>query len=226
MNQSLKNAVWLYGSHARGDCDTSSDMDVLIVGDTDVPEKELLEQNIFNQKNLSVSRYSWKEIVEMAGYGSLYLQHIRLEGKPIRETMSCEGDLAKLLSEMGEYKNIKKDLIGFDVVLQDIERSATYSPRNFELSVLAMVLRHICILGCWQIGTPVFTRYGPISTLAKHFKLNPVIVSEFNTLYEFRLYSAGLVGNKTLSKECSVLDWVMRARGILDLLKGNVYDKN
>ena len=103
--------------------------------------------------NVSISRYSWDEIRGMARYGSLFLHHIRLEGRPLYEAESCRGRLHATVAELGEYTLARRDIRGFKVVLADIAESLeSGGSRVFELSVLATVIRHASILGCWLIG--------------------------------------------------------------------------
>jgi len=217
------NSVWIYGSHARGDMDASSDIDILIAGDLAVPVKELMSKTPYSTTAASISRYSWDEIAKMANYGSLFLQHIRCEGKKIVEARSCEGYFAELLAGMGEYQNAENDIKSFEIVVNDIQEAIQYSPRIFELSVLAMVIRHMCILGCWLLEKPTFTRVGPILTLTTHFALNPTISAEFSDLYQFRLYSEGRVLFKDLPDKFAAEVWIDHAREILSVLKEQKY---
>jgi predicted nucleotidyltransferase len=75
----MTSEIWLYGSQARGDTDTLSDVDVLVAGEVDA---EALGQLPYSQPQLSVVRYDWDELELMASYGSLFLHHVRLEGRP------------------------------------------------------------------------------------------------------------------------------------------------
>ena len=68
------NAIWLYGSYARGDHDYLSDIDLFVAGKLDIGEI----RNLFNfdPARISISQYEWQEIEVMARYGSLFLQHL------------------------------------------------------------------------------------------------------------------------------------------------------
>src|SRR5215510_14420602 len=93
-------AIWLYGSHARGDVDANSDRDVLVVGSAS--RDEVLELGDLNP-NPSVSQYEWSEIEGMAEYGSLFLHHLRLEGRRVFEGPFSSGKLAHLLDNLRPY---------------------------------------------------------------------------------------------------------------------------
>ena len=96
-------AVWVYGSMARGDSDDLSDVDVLVVGPDGEEAGDLLKTVGLSEPKVSISQYSWNEIQGMAAYGSLFLHHIRLEGRPLYEGESCNGRLSAIVSQLGEY---------------------------------------------------------------------------------------------------------------------------
>src|SRR5438552_4163356 len=95
------NTLWLYGSYARRDSDSWSDVDLLLVSNSELVEEglgveetlrradlnlaEIPELNtwVTEPSKLSISRYTWNEIEEMASYGSLFLHHLRLEGESL-----------------------------------------------------------------------------------------------------------------------------------------------
>ena len=94
--------MWLYGSHARGQVDPLSDQDVLVVSDVAIEFECLQSISPITLHGASVSRYTWKEIKGMAAYGSLFLQHLRLEAVPLYESTGSEGFLRSLLDNLGE----------------------------------------------------------------------------------------------------------------------------
>src|SRR5262245_46459624 len=75
-------AVWLYGSVARGDADELSDTDVLLISDASdhpIPAVQAVAE-------ASVSHYTWGQITSLAEVGSLFLHHLRLEGRVVAGT--------------------------------------------------------------------------------------------------------------------------------------------
>ena len=156
------DAYWLYGSHSRGDADAYSDVDILLVSDGRSLSRNVVLPNGLGEGK-KVSRYSWMEIVGMAKYGSLFLHHVRLEGKPLYEEDECRGTLCGILESMPKYQKGARDVKGFKTVLDDV-RVALQSQCDepFELSVLATVIRHASILLCWIHGMPQFGRTRPV----------------------------------------------------------------
>src|ERR1700694_2431878 len=92
----------LYGSMARGDDDIFSDVDLLIIDD-----------NADRQPSLSsatIVQYTWSEFSEMASYGSLFLWHLRMEGR----TLSADDDgriaYRGILDDLPRYNRSSSDL--------------------------------------------------------------------------------------------------------------------
>lgn len=205
-------AVWLYGSHARGDADAESDWDVFVASDEGVSLDGIQVQPWLAYSTGSVSRYSWPEVEGMAAYGSLFLEHLRLEGLPVYESPQEKGKLAAILSRMSGYQLADRDLRGFRAVLNDVAQSLAFGGSEiFELSVLGTVIRHSSILGCWLLGRPSFGRIEPVARLVSVVGLAKCISDGFPELYRFRLYVEGRLQRKALPPTCEALAWLKRA---------------
>lgn len=177
-------ATWLYGSIARGDSTERSDVDVLVIGGRP-PDWLSLR---FSGRRLSLSQYSWSEIRRMASYGSLFLQHLKLEGRPLDHSPASIFELPRLLGTLPPYANVRRDLRAFQASLDDI-RVESECPVSlpFELASLAALVRRIGILGTYVDGKPTFGRYQPVIDVVETWSLPPSIASEFPTLYRYRL---------------------------------------
>ena len=211
-------SVWSYGSSARGDADGLSDVDVLLVGPHGGQSERVLVAAGLCSTDVSISRYSWDEIRGMAKYGSLFLHHIRLEGRPLYEGESCKGRLSTIVAELGEYTLARRDIRGFKVVLADIAESLEHGGSMvFELSVLATVIRHASILGCWLIGAPMFGRLTPVACFAAATG-RTVTLDDFEPLYMYRLYCDGRLGRSAL-RSVTVGTWLDRAQRLVESLE-------
>ena len=220
-------AVWLYGSHARGDDDEFSDMDVLVISDREVGEA-LIGQLSRGGVDPSVSRYSWDEIEQMARYGSLFLRHIELEGRRISETPPAKGRLSNILSNLGPYQFARRDIEGFHTVLRDVRESLDTHDASlpFELSTLGTVFRHACILGCSLAARPCFSRIEPTRRLVAHWGLNQSWAEDFPSLYMFRMFAdERLAQIPEPSIEFAYL-WCRRTHVLLEQLEGRIDDSN
>ena len=86
----------------------------------------------------------------MTAAGSLFLRHVQWEGKILYEQPNCRGWLSTLLREIRPYRNVGRDLVGHRTVIGDVLESLRLNGSiRYELSVLATVLRHAAILGCY-----------------------------------------------------------------------------
>ena len=212
-------AIWSYGSLARGDSDNLSDDDVLLVGPLQGQPTEILRRAGLDSRKLSISRYSWHEVIGMAEYGSLFLHHVRLEGCPVHETSSCSGVLRRILCGLGDYEHTKRDIKGFRSVLADVRASVNRGCCVvFELSVLATVIRHMSILGCWLVGKARFGRVAPVMVFAKTVGIDDQAVCRFSSLYMYRLYYDGRIQRKELP---ALLfgEWIRLAETLVDQLE-------
>lgn len=164
MNSAYANvvAVWLYGSHARGDEDDASDVDILVVGNASpVPILRDVGVNL-HDKSVSISAYSVEEFMRMASYGSLFLQHIRMEAVYLGGVR--DEAVRAAIYALGPYRLGSHDVESFrGSVCESIDALEYWDgSATFEASVIATVARHASILGCYVSGTPCFNRVRPI----------------------------------------------------------------
>lgn len=208
-------AVWLYGSHARGVSDCFSDLDIFVAADRSMNIDEIGRHLPLTLNAASVSRYSWKEISRMAEYGSLFLQHLKLEAVPLYETPSHRGTLRKVLDGLGDYRLAQRDLRGFQTVLDDVAEALNNGEdETYELAVLGTVLRHSTILGCWLLKQPSFGRLDPVRRFGRSRGIGSLVEKEFADLYHYRLYADGRLGRESLRK-LSRSQWLRTARHVV-----------
>ena len=218
-------AVWLYGSRARGDEDVLSDIDIFVVSDSEVTKKEVMQLVPELPSEISVSQYSWNEVIGMADYGSLFLHHLRTEGQMLWEAQTSKGELLKLLSGMGDYKHARRDIRGFIAVLADVKASLkTEGVITYELGVLGTVLRHASILGCWLLGTPSFGRIAPVQRIVSRYGLSLEIAEEFSRLYKYRLYIDGRIENMPNPTRLQAEVWLERVIKVVNVIATDVND--
>ena len=213
-----ERAIWLYGSHARNDYDCYSDIDIFVAGGPDIDE--ILNQLEFDRSQVSVSQYEWREVESMARYGSLFLQHLRLEGRPL--LVSLEGDrrLEHLLHTLCPYRHADRDIQAFTTCIDDVGKGLEKgSTPAFEMSVIATVLRHSAVLASYLIGRPKFGRLEPFQFVAKQWGFPDTVILEFKRVYQFRLHEDGRASLPFEPSERDVRFWVTQASKFLTLLK-------
>lgn len=214
--RSRATEIWVYGSVARGTHSRSSDLDVLVVADTD-PAPSLVEESVAGLpqvQHLSVRRYSWHEVSEMADYGSLFLLHLKLEGHLLHTTYPATG-LAELLEKLPPYQNEARDIRGFAQALDDtrwaLDDTLDEDDVLFELGSIATVIRHCSILACYKLNAP---RFQVTDSIKASFAA--VEMSEFTEaaieLYQFRLATARQIPAPTRPNLTLANLWLGRAQ--------------
>lgn len=186
--------VMVYGSVARNEADINSDIDIFaLVEDslTEIEREKVIEKIYyqFSAKEVNVSLYTKEIFNKMSIDGSLFLWHLKKEGKYLFNKNN--GDIFMNLSNFDGYqKNMKlyRDL--FNSVQKSLVENGVNS---YDLSMLFFLCRNISILTCFKIGNPIFGRHSAYETLTKYLNFEPVNYSNFTFLSKWRIdYTRGL----------------------------------
>lgn len=224
-------SVWLYGSHARGDSDSLSDLDVFVAG---ALQEGVAESLAFNGETPSVSQYTWEEVEAMAAYGSLFLHHLRLEGRPLSEHSGGTFRLVQLLERLPKYQLFRRDIRAFHLTVADVrEAFGMGSTPEFEMAVLGTVLRHGSVLGCYLLGRPCFARTGAMEQASRALGFTSEDVKAFDTLYRFRLYEDGRCRapfkpswDHVLEVCCQIEIFLQRLEEVADAFESRLFEAN
>ena len=216
-------AIWLYGSHARGDADAFSDVDVLVVSES-LDEPVLIDCINLPRRQMSVTRYTWTEIDGMVDTGSLFLRHLQMEGQPAYETLLAKGRLGSSLARLGPYRMARRDVRGFEEVLTDVRISLdSGGALIFELATLGTVIRHACILDCALAGQPCFSRLEPVRRACENRSPTYRWAADFEVLYRYRMYADGRLAEPPPLTEALAATWCGRADELVGALRRMVY---
>lgn len=206
-------SLWLYGSWARGDRDHLSDVDLLLCGPSSIQHEALAR---FPSDRMHISAYSWDELSVMTRYGSLFLHHIREEGQELDGRGPARKNFLGRLSRLGPYIRWRRDLRAFYSTLTDVEDAVLDgSSPVYEMGVVATVLRHSAVLGCYLLGRPAFGRTTAFPMLAELLGLPTAASSSWGEIYLFKLFEDHRVALPYIPSNQEVLEQSARVRKII-----------
>lgn len=213
--------IYLFGSVARGEQDQYSDIDILIVI-YDCEENEYLDlkkkyAEILEIPSSWISMYRSNKIEEMFNVGSYFLWHIKLEGVLL---YSKDSYLESLLKELPLYKNINKDINEYSAILSDImnELDSSLLSIDYELAVLASLVRNTCIAISYMDGNMNFSRTSVVMECFSKYNIEATY-KEYTSLYKYRLYQTEKV-NHVCKGDINVLKkWIEVETQLLQIAK-------
>jgi hypothetical protein len=138
-------AVMMYGSRARGTERPDSDIDILAVVDN--------RPGSFNDGHVSISYYTSTHLSELAKQGSLFVRHLRDEGKIFDDSRGIlTQNLASYIPRL-DYSSLRSDLTAVLTALSVSDRG------QYELGLRKAGLwaaRSAAYIVCAERGEPVF----------------------------------------------------------------------
>ena len=174
-----------FGSTARHDTDQYSDIDICaIVDDSELDVVEGIRQAVasrYGTDESSLVCYSLSSLDHMVRSGSLFTWHLRLEGRILSDP---DGIIDEALASLVPYRNYGLDVAQFKDVFADVvcEYLEAKSLNTFELHVLFVVARNICMLLTVREGHPEFGRRTVVPAARALFPSLPVSPSTVDAL--------------------------------------------
>lgn len=218
----ITDSIYLYGSMARGDISEDSDCDLLVaISDCSEETFNSIKDSIKTwhpELNCEIAIYQMSALKSMQAKGSLFLWHIKTEGRVV---FSRGNQFSKLLSELAEYSSASEAIAEYRDIFHDImeDSSDEIEVIQYNLSVMATLIRNICIIYCYLIGDKQFGRTSPIKTCAKHFKNRfPINLEDYEHLYLYRV-SINRGGTMPLEDNlpCYYNNWKKTTKTLLEL---------
>ena len=155
-------AMLLFGSHARGDQDSRSDTDLLLITQEDAP------RHVMNG-HLSTSLYSFEDLRSRAQNGDLFVCHIVRESIPIYDPA---GQLNMLRSEFSFRQSYEDEIQrATDLGWFLVEHGMSIGSDALVNKRIAWCVRTILISRSAEMGIPVFSAL----SLAEFAKSNAVL---------------------------------------------------
>ena len=117
MNESRIESICIFGSTARNSTDQHSDRDVLVAAGNRSRRDELVE--CWTRRGWSVASYTPSRLQRMIGAGSLFVQHLKLEGRIVEDKFGWLRDTLNSATPRESYAN---DALASVALVKPIER--------------------------------------------------------------------------------------------------------
>jgi predicted nucleotidyltransferase len=186
--------VIIYGSMARNDADNNSDIDIFaLVEDslTEFEKEKVIDKicSLISGKEINVSLYTKEVFNKMSKDGSLFLWHLKKEGKYLFNKNNED-----IFINLANFNAYQKNMELYSDLFNSIQKSFGENGINsYDLSMLFFLCRNISILTCFKIGKPNFGRYSAYETLTKYLNYEPISYSDFIYLSKWRIdYTRGI----------------------------------
>ncbi len=183
-------ALILFGSHARGDADEHSDVDVCAFV-SDVGFERLVELRhdcamAMGAQEESASVYPASMLWTMAEVGSLFLWHLKLEGRVVCDP---SGFAAEILDELAPFTEFAEELDLYEDLLRGVQEQQLRhtSLVEFDLHVLFLVARNTSILLAYARGEPTFGRTSAFQLVVQSIGPLPVEAQTYAELCDWHL---------------------------------------
>jgi predicted nucleotidyltransferase len=179
-------SVVLFGSVARGDSDPLSDKDVFVMCADLSEDREFLKlkeqcRNAFGDAN--VSAYRLRDVKVMTSAGSLFMWHLKMEGKIL---LSRDGSFENEIKNLNPYMAYRRDFATYRDMLADTREALRRNGEltAFDLGLLFTLARNTCMLLCMKAGVPKFGRRD-VYHMARELSKGLLPISQ--ELYEYLL---------------------------------------
>lgn len=186
--------IVLFGSKARKEADDFSDVDIFILVD-DVSQDRIVEIINITKSNLpfsniGISLYTISTYNKLINEGSMFLWHLKLEGKIIYKKSTLN-----LYNGLVTFTNFKRNYVIYENLLEKTEISLRENGINeYDLSQLFFICRNLCLLTCFKASTPTFGRISVYDKLTDIIGFKPLSREHYIYLSKWRLNYTRAVG--------------------------------
>jgi predicted nucleotidyltransferase len=212
-------AIILYGSYARKDHSIDSDCDICVFTREKttyrIDQETIMKYIDFPAKNIEISQYSLKLLDTMLDYGSLFLWHLRDEGRIIYGKKFIEKKF-KCLKKFADHKS---QLLYYQEIFNDLRKFLLYSkfPNELDLSILFTLTRNVCLMLSHKIGLVTFNKLDCFKIVMKNFRRLPFTLDEYTKLLKWKLlYERNIDSHNTLPNIKEYKRIISRVGGVID----------
>lgn len=225
MTQDNILSIIKFGSSARAEEDAYSDVDVCIITTEAITESEIegIKRDYHLPHDTEIIVYSAEQFETMTAYGSLFLWHLKLEGKVLFDRNYFEESIKKLsvyekhLCELDFHANLLRD------VSYSMERLRIVN--ELDLSQLFTICRNTCMILSHFKKEFAFGRNSAYQTAKRIYYDLPLTEEEYNYLAKWKLrYERGLFNDLELPSLNEVSALIDKCREVMYFAVAKVAD--
>ena len=171
------NALMMYGSCARGDYSASSDIDLLGLSGTGDEGKTRL----YSIGNLKINIYSEDDFRALSMAGSLYVWHLRSEGKILLDLNGILERNLNLFSLKRDYSDARHDaaLVGWLLFSPEVRNTSS----TLIISTITYCVRTIAYSYLAEKAIPAFS----LRDVVPNLKDDPFLADEVKYLWSLKM---------------------------------------
>ncbi|MDO8259877.1 MAG: nucleotidyltransferase domain-containing protein [Candidatus Magasanikbacteria bacterium] len=183
-------AVILFGSFARGDNDPESDYDLCVLTQERQSHELNVEQlnEIITDDRLLENNpvfYPASAVASMLKHGSLFLWHLKQEGK----VLYGEEYFSSKIKELSLFIHHHEDIAYHKELFCDLVSSWEYLslPNELDLSILFTIARNTCMILAHKFGKPSFGRLSSFVAAKSFFSDLPINFEAYQCLSTWKI---------------------------------------
>ncbi len=152
-------ALFLYGSHARGDAEETSDVDVLQVA--------LTHTAPYAVGRVNVTCYTLEQLLRLARHGGLFARHLVEESLPLADPQDVLGTLRSAYIPPLSYDGVKKEVCGCAPLLDVAEPQFVENVEGLS-SLVSYLIRTYLYAMAFDQGAQSFAMGHVVELLGQH----------------------------------------------------------
>lgn len=213
----------LFGSKARGDDDKNSDTDILLVINDLPHEQQLKLKKIYAQENGIEEEYisimSLNSLKKFTTRGSLFVWHLKLEGKIKYDRF---GISEKVLKSMKKKPDYIYELSKYEIALNrliDESNEENYIATTVDYYLMMVIIRNLCTILTDIDGCPIYSKTKSFEKVKNKYKID-LSNKDFELILKWYMcYTRGEESDKELPSIEETKSLILKTKKLTELTK-------